>query len=177
MTNFSVKDIREFQKCMKRITQIEKWSLEIDAKIAVLKNQKQHAEKEKAELQEKVKTEFFELEQVKDLFAISEIPDSALSPEESKYIDSEKKSGMFRKVIDSILSESETPKVIISFREMKQKLEEIYDFETKNLPQFFRKELADFEKIGGVRNRKIVIPAKMLGITKSEHKNLLKDQI
>ena len=124
--------------------------------MAKLERQRKHQEEELAELEERLNGEFSDLEAHKELFVVTDVPDTALDEIGTSYISTEKKELLLARCIDEYKAinpdSGELP-----YRWLKEHLATKYSINCHSVSQFFKNVWADREFGGGNKNRYLVI--------------------
>ena len=154
---FSVDEIEAFQKVKKRQLQLQRWAKSIDEEMDKLKRQKRHQTDELADIEKKLKSkEFKHLEANKELFIVTDVPDTALDEIGTKYISTEKKELLLARCIDDYRG-SHAGSTELPFRWLKEHLATKYGIKCRSVSQFFKTVWADSEFGGGNKNKYLVI--------------------
>ena len=153
---FSLEEIEAFQKVKKRQLQLQRWRNSLDEEMAKLERQQRHQEDELVEIEKKLKKEFKHLEANKELFIVTDVPDTALDEIGTKYISHEKKELLLARCINeykAVHADSNQ----MPFTWLKQHLASKYGIKCRSVSQFFKTVWKDSEFGGGNKNRYLVL--------------------
>lgn len=156
---FSITEIEEFQKLKRRMLQLERWGETIDEELGKLQRQKKHQIEESKEINEKLNNEFKNLNAASSLFSLSDVPDTALEIKDTTYVTTNKKELLLDKMLNDYkaLNPEETT---VPFGWLKSELQDKYSIKTRSVSNFFTGILDSYERVGGKRNRAVVMKEK-----------------
>lgn len=155
---FTVEELREFKTIRNRLTHLPNKREEIQRQIENLQAKLEELRAEEDELENRLSTDFAELQTEEGLFStdqsgVAELP----LIERTGYVKKEEKGPLLSAIIHDYQRANPKAKTV-SYSYVKTTLDERFGIQCKSIANFFLEQLPDYETTGGNRNKAIVLP-------------------
>ena len=158
---FTVEQLREYRGLMTRLTNATQQRMQLNLQIADLEEKEAMVDAEIEQLEALLGSKFDGLRQAEDLFTVLKNPGdeelAELEIEGTGYVKKETKEKLLRKIFADY-RRANPQATAISYRDVKETLEQNYGIECRSIANFFVGMLDSYETVGGNRNKAIVLP-------------------
>ncbi|WP_237227646.1 hypothetical protein [Rubinisphaera sp. JC750] len=158
---FTLGELRDVRKLLKRQNQIANWIRELDDKIDQCERQKRAAIEEKTEIEERLNGELSELaEAAKEMMgSTAGLEDDTLKGFKlynPNYVTNDDKEKLLLKILLDFKRENPRAKGM-TFQQILSVLKHRYGVETRTIGNFFRRQLGAYSTEGGNRKKYILL--------------------